>query len=194
MYITVHVGAVEPAALAHIGKLLVIGGHPSKTIHDFCTAALRTRPICPSVPDDRVPAGHAMFWRSGEKEALLIKTKSPRTERKRHSRKYAEGNLGADRSFYFRGPQRKLNLRASNLHQFLQLADGVDDETWDFHRSNGDYSKWVRGHIKDNQLADEIAEIETDSKADPKDTRAAVRAAVEARYTLPVDSSSTQTD
>ena len=192
MYITVHAGAVDPAALAHIGKLLVIGGHPAKTIHDFCTAIDSTKPDCPDVPDDKVPSGHAMFWRRGEKEAVIIKTKSPRTERKRHSRKYAEGNLGADRSFYFRGAHGKLKLRASNLHQFLQLADGVDDETWDFHRKAGDYSKWVRAHIKDNQLADEIVEIEVDRAADPKDTRAAVRAAVEARYTLPVDGPSGQ--
>jgi hydroxymethylpyrimidine pyrophosphatase-like HAD family hydrolase len=192
MYITVHAGAVEPAALAHIGKLLVIGGHPAKTIHDFCAAVDSPKPVCPDVSDDRVPSGHAMFWRRDDKDAVLIKTKSPRTERKRHSRKYAEGNLGAERSFYFRGPHGKLKLRASNLHQFLQLADGVDDETWDFHRTAGDYSKWVRAHIKDNQLADEIAEIEADRAAEPNDTRAAVRAAVEARYTLPADGPSGQ--
>lgn len=194
MYVTVHSGAVEPAALAHVGKLLVIGAHPAKTVHDFCVAINGGNPECPTVPDDRVPTGHALLWRRGEPKAVLIKTKSPRTERKRHSRKYAEGNLGPDRSFYFRGPHKKLNLRASNLHQFLQLADGVDDETWDYHRTNGDYSKWVRGHIKDNQLADEIAEIEGNPAADPKDTRAAVRAAVEARYTLPVDAPSGETD
>jgi hypothetical protein len=190
MYVTVHSGAVEPAALAHIGKLLVIGAHPAKTVHDFCVAVSGGKPECPAVPDDRVPPGQAMLWRRGEPRALLVKTKSPRTERKRHSRKYAEGNLGPDRSFYFRGPHKKLNLRASNLHQFLQLADGVDDETWDYHRANGDYSKWVRAYIKDNQLADEIAEIEGNPAADPKDTRAAVRAAVEARYTLPVEAPS----
>jgi hypothetical protein len=194
MYITVHAGAVEPTALTHVGKLLVIGGHPAKTVHEFCGAVDVPKPTCPVVPDDKVPNGHALLWRRGEKDAVLIKTKSPRTERKRHSRKYSEGNLGAERSFYFRGEARKLNLRASNLHQFLQLADGVDDETWEFHRANGDYSKWMRKDIKDNQLADEIAEIEADRAADPKDTRAAVRAAVEARYTLPVEGPSGATD
>jgi hydroxymethylpyrimidine pyrophosphatase-like HAD family hydrolase len=194
MYITVHSGAVEPTALTHIGKLLVIGGHPVKTINEFCTAVGGTKPRCPTVPDDRVPAGHAMLWRRGERNAVLIKTKPPRTERKRHSRKYAEGNLGPERSFYFRGAQKKLNLRASNLHQFLQLADGVDDDTWDHHRRQGDFSKWFREAIKDNQLADEIAEVEGNSAADPKDTRAAVRAAVEARYTLPVEAPSGKQD
>ena len=135
-----------------------------------------------------------MLWRRGEKSATLIDTMPPRTERKRHSRKYAEGNVGPERSFYFRGPQGKLKLKASNLHVFLQLAEGVDDETWDFHLKNGDYSKWVRTEIKDNQLADELAEIESNKVTDPKDTRAAVRAAIEARYTLPAEEPSGKTE
>ena len=76
----------------------------------------------------------------------------------------------------------------------MQLADGVDDETWEFHRARGDFSKWVRAQIKDHQLADELAEIETDRKAEPKDTRAAIRAAIEARYTLPADEPSGKID
>jgi hypothetical protein len=36
-------------------------------------------------------------------------------------------------SFYFRGPDDKLKLRAQNLAVFVQLAEGVDDETWLFH-------------------------------------------------------------
>ena len=57
-------------------------------------------------------------------------TRAQRAEHRRHSRKYAEGELPQDRSFYFRGPQGKLNLRAQNLMVFLQMAEGVDDETW----------------------------------------------------------------
>jgi hypothetical protein len=87
-----------------------------------------------------------------------------------------------------------LNLKASNLFMFVQLADGVDDETWEFHRANGDYSNWVRFQIKDNQLADEIAEVERNRKAAPKDARAAIRAAIEARYTLPADEPSGKID
>jgi hypothetical protein len=126
-------------------------------------------------------------WRRGEPAAVVGHAKRPRTERKRHLRKYAAGNLGPERSFYFRGPHNKLNLKAPNLFQFLQLADGVDDQTWEFHRKRGDFSKWVRAQIKDDQLADELVAVETNTKSTPKDTRAAVRAAVEARYTLPSD-------
>ncbi|MBN9118772.1 MAG: HAD-IIB family hydrolase [Planctomycetes bacterium] len=194
MFVTVHAGSMDPAALANVGTLLVIGGHPTETVTKFCAAVGEPAPACPRVEGDKLPAGDAMYWRRGEQAAVIVHAKPPRTERKRHLRKYAAGNLGPERSFYFRGPEDKLNLKAPNLFQFLQLADGVDDETWEFHRANGDYSNWVRYQIKDNQLADELDEIEKDRKAGPKDTRAAVRAAIEARYTLPADEPSGKID
>ncbi|AWM40810.1 Sugar phosphatase YbiV [Gemmata obscuriglobus] len=194
LYITVHAGAMETRALDHVRTLLVIGGHPAKTVEEFCKAIGEKRPKCPPVSGNKLPTGDTMLWRRGDKNAVIVHTQPPRTERKRHSRKYAEGNLGADRSFYFRGPDGKLNLKASNLFMFVQLADGVDDDTWEFHRANGDYSQWVREQIKDNQLADELAEVEADAETGPRDARAAVRAAIEARYTLPSDAPSGKID
>jgi hypothetical protein len=185
---------VDPVALKNVGTLLVIGDRPTETVSKFCTATGEKAPACPRVEGDKLQTGDALLWRRGESEAVRIHTKPPRAERKRHLRKYAAGNLGPDRSFYFRGPKDKLNLKAPNLFQFLQLADGVDDETWEFHRTKGDFSNWVRQQIKDNQLADELAEIEEDRDAEPKDTRAAVRAAIEARYTLPADEPSGKID
>jgi hypothetical protein len=193
MFVTVHPGAVAPAALSNIGTLLVIGGHPARTVADFCKGVGLPAPKLPAVEGDRLPHGHAMMWRRGEKDAVVIHTKKPRTERKRHSRKYAEGNLGPERSFYFRGREGKLNLKASNLHLFLHMGDGVDDDTWEFHREQGYYSKWVREHIKDEELADELAEVERDGTP-PADARAAVRAAIENRYTLPADDTSGKVD
>jgi hydroxymethylpyrimidine pyrophosphatase-like HAD family hydrolase/energy-coupling factor transporter ATP-binding protein EcfA2 len=189
LFVTVHPEAVDAQALRHVQTLLVIGGHPVRTVRGFCAATGGRKPRCPEVPDDKLPAGHAMLWRRGEPAVIVLKTRPPRTERKRHSRKYAEGNLGPERSFFFRGPQGKLNLKASNLHLFLQIGDGVDDETWQFHRAAGDFSNWMRTQIKDGPLADEVAEIEQDGTP-PAQARAAVRAAVEQRYTLPADAPS----
>jgi hydroxymethylpyrimidine pyrophosphatase-like HAD family hydrolase len=190
MFVTVHAGSVDPKALANVGTVAVIGGKPGERLRKFCEAVGEPVPQCPACEGDKLRPGDALLWRRGEKAAALVRTKPPRTERRRHLRKYAAGNLGPDRSFYFRGPEGKLNLKAPNLFLFLQIADGVDDETWEFHRRSGDYSKWAREQIKDNQLADELAEVEADAAADPRDSRAAVRAAVEARYTLPADASS----
>ena len=65
----------------------------------------------------------------------------------RHRRKYAEGELPSDRSFYFR-EDSQLNLRAPNLTRFVELAEGVDDATWKYHLSRNDYSRWVRYSLK----------------------------------------------
>ena len=107
-----------------------------------------------------------------------------RSKQLRHLRKYATGKLGEDASFWFRGPDGKLNLRAQNLIRFVEIAEGVDGATWDFHRERGDYSRWIKEAIKDSDLAKEVAAIET-SGADRDAARAAIRDAIERRYTLP---------
>ena len=85
---------------------------------------------------------------------MQLKIAPSQTERRRHTRKYAEGELPPERSFFFRGADKKLNLRARNLIQFLQLAEGVDDDTWMHHLREGDYSEWMRDAIKDTELAE----------------------------------------
>ena len=105
-------------------------------------------------------------------------------ERKRHGRKYAEGELPTERSFYFRGKEGKLNLRAENLNTFLKLADGIDDETWQYHLHKGDYSIWFREMIKDEDLSKEVAVIEKENLG-PDESKNAIRDAIEKRYTAP---------
>lgn len=106
-------------------------------------------------------------------------------ERRRHMRNYAEGELGADKCFYFRGAEAKLNLRAQNLISFTQLAEGVDDETWLYHLHQQDYSRWFQEAIKDETLAEEAARIEANPKLSAKESRDRIKAAIEQRYTLP---------
>ena len=90
-----------------------------------------------------------------------------------------------DLCFYFRGPEGKLNLKAQNLAMFLQIADGVDDETWQFHLKNGDISRWFREVIKDHELAHEAESMERDDVA-AKESRKYIRAQIEQRYIVSV--------
>src|SRR5262249_14332004 len=139
-------------------------------------------PEIPEGPD----GGEVLVWRCRDgSEPFFVRPSKARTERRRHIRKYAEGELPPDRSFYFRGPENKLNLRAQNLILFLQLAEGVDEETWNFHRAQGDYSTWIRQGIKDDALADEVAALEKDAKLTAAESRQKLRAAIERVYTLP---------
>ena len=84
-------------------------------------------------------------------------------------------------------PDDRLNLRAQNLRLFLQVADGVDDDTWLHHLRQRDYSRWIREAMKDEDLANDVAGIENASdvapKLSPNESRTRIRAAVESRYT-----------
>jgi hypothetical protein len=78
-----------------------------------------------------------------------------------------------------------MKLRAQNLILFLQMADGVDDDTWEFHLHNGDYSKWFRESIKDETLAAAAERVEQLENLSPEKSRELIRSAVERDYTLP---------
>ena len=93
--------------------------------------------------------------------------------------------LGEDASFYFRGPEGRLSLRAQNLNLFLQIADGVDDRTWLHHLRVGDYSRWLGDAIKDDELAAEVAQVESDNALEARESRARIRDAITRRYTAP---------
>jgi len=106
-------------------------------------------------------------------------------DRQRHRRKYAEGELPEDRSFFFRGPDNLLNLRAHNLILFMQLAEGVDEKTWLHHLRQGDYSKWISEGIRDSHLADAVRRIEQQPSLSAERSRQMIRSAIEERYTVP---------
>jgi Family of unknown function (DUF5752) len=140
----------------------------------------------PETPREPPGKGEASFWRrSVGGRAQIVKSHAPAEKAERHIRKYAEGALGEDKSFYFRGPSNALNLRAQNLTIFMQMADGVDDDTWLHHLRANDYSRWVREAIKDDQLADELEQVEGQPTRDPQATRRSVREAIERKYTAP---------
>jgi len=182
LLVTVHPKHVSDALLAHVDTLLVLGAAPAETFSEFA-ASVGEQP--PALGVGSLDVGELLLWRRGEREARPLRTIEPATERKRHARKYAAGDL-EDCSFYFRGPKNELNLRAQNLQVFLQMADGVDDATWRHHLERGDYVRWMRECIKDEGLADEVAGLVREGgQLSPRETRAAVRGAIERRYTAP---------
>ena len=182
--ITVHPEAVSADVLETVHTVIAVGSDPAAVVAAVCDAARVRRPIdVPSPADDEA----VVFTIGSQAPARIVKPDAPRRVRRRHTRKYAEGMLGEDRSFYFRGPDNRLNLRAHNLMLFVELARGVDDETWEHHRRAHDYSAWLRDAIKDESLADEVAAIESDSSIGPQRSRDAVSLAVRKRYTVSAD-------
>ncbi|HEX6737314.1 MAG TPA: HAD hydrolase family protein, partial [Vicinamibacteria bacterium] len=181
MLITVHPEHVSREMLSAVDLIVVTGRDPAETLATF--ARILGAPA-PEVAQRELRSGEAVGWWHRRRGApFWFRNLPPRGERRRHMRKYAEGELQPDRSFYFRGPEGKLNLRAQNLNTFLQLADGVDDETWSHHLERGDYSRWFRDAIKDEPLAAAAERVETQRSLSPIESRARIRALVEELYT-----------
>jgi hypothetical protein len=181
--VTVDPSTLAVDALRRVDDIFAVGDRGAEAIEDFARALSIPAPELPPASPSK---GEALFWRrSAGERAQIMKSHAPAEKAERHIRKYAEGALGEDKSFYFRGPSNTLNLRAQNLTIFMQIADGVDDETWLHHLQANDYSRWVREAIKDEELADELQQIEGQPKRDPGTTRRSVREAIERKYTAP---------
>ena len=194
MLITVHPDHVAPAVLSLIDTIITVGEAPEQAIRAFSATLeqssageARETQQPTGIESTRLEPGEALVWsRASGEPPFRLRIAPPRGERRRHLRKYAEGDLGEDKSFYFHGPDGKLNLRAQNLMLFNQIAEGVDDETWLYHLHQGDYARWFRESIKDEALADEAARIADQPQIGAAESRAAIKAAIEERYTAPV--------
>jgi hypothetical protein len=125
------------------------------------------------------------YWYGEKIRTLLVRSAMPGTLLRRHKRKYATGDM-ADNSFYFKGPENKLNLKANNLNTFIQMATGIDDETWLYHLHQKDFSRWFRGSVHDEELALRTEKIEEQEK-NAKISRKAIFQLIHERYTAPAD-------
>jgi len=179
--ITVHPDSLSVDALRGVDVAVALGPQSDQVIGTLCAAVGANPPerLAPA------PKNDVLFWQRESGDILVVTPISPKQVHERHTRKYAEGDLGEERSFYFRGPEGAMNLRAQNLMIFQQLAEGIDDATWDYHLREGHYSEWFRSAVKDEDLADEAAMIETDRSLAPQQSRHLMAEAIRKRYTAP---------
>lgn len=183
--ITVHPDQVARAILTSTNGLIAVGPNPATVIEQFSAGAGKDlRPQ--SLPDPPREAGEVIAWWFCESpQPVKVKVEPAKTELRRHRRKYAAGELGEDKSFYFRGADGKLNLRAQNLKTFAQMAEGVDEDTWAHHLRQSDYSKWLRDSVKDTDVAEEVEKIEKDGQLGPSESRTQILDAIRKHYTAP---------
>lgn len=181
--ITVHPDEIAANALKTLNVIIILGPQAPKILERV------SQIIGESLPDSQVkaPSGNeALMWQRMPINTIkTIKPDKPKFQHKRHTRKYAEGDLDEEFCFYFRGPKNALNLKAQNLMIFLQIAEGVDDATWMHHLKKKDYSDWFRKHIKDDVLAEDAAQIESDPSLSADQSRKAIADLVKKRYTAP---------
>ncbi|MEX6508401.1 HAD-IIB family hydrolase [Jiella sp. M17.18] len=180
--VTAYPHALAHDALRRLGSVIVLGQDVKDTLGAVAEALGAPLPA-------EIPAGgegEVLYWRpaSGEPPARVA-VAAPVQIHRRHRGKYAVGDVGSFRSFYFRGPHKAMNRPARNLYQFLDVAADVDDATWDHHLRAGDYSAWFRNVIRDEDLAVEAARIEGDKALPPQESRRRMRKAVWRRYAAP---------
>jgi HAD superfamily hydrolase (TIGR01484 family) len=190
LLISVGPSAVSATAVKLVHTVIVIGEKPATMLREFAES---NGIPAPSSPLDKLPKGEALIWPKTSKDPPRHFFVEPSTtERRRHVRKYAEGALPEDRSFYFRGPEQKLNLRAQNLIAFTDLADGVDADTWLYHWQRGEVSGWLRRCVKDEELTEQVQALEKQVPDDADASRKAVREVIERKYTLPAEHAATR--
>jgi hydroxymethylpyrimidine pyrophosphatase-like HAD family hydrolase/energy-coupling factor transporter ATP-binding protein EcfA2 len=183
LLITVHPGHVSQSALGKINTVIVVGRAPQDVLREFAQTINAAAPEQELRDLDR---GEALVWFRDENRLIPdMKAEPSRNEHQRHRRKYAEGELEEERSFYFRGPEGELNLRAQNLNTFVQLAQGVDSKTWMFHLKRNDYSGWLRSSLKDEDLADRIECVEKDPSLTETESRKRITEMIQEKYTAP---------
>ncbi len=183
VYVTVHSDHVAKSVLQTVDVVVALGDDPVGTITGFC--GILGLPV-PRMQPMTLAHGEAVFWdRRSTEPPCTLRIAPCEADRRRHRRKYAEGELPEARSFFFRGPDNLLNLRAYNLILFMQLAEGVDEKTWLHHLRRGDYSKWMSEGIKDSHLADAVRRIEQQPSVNAERSRQMIRSVIQERYTVP---------
>jgi HAD superfamily hydrolase (TIGR01484 family) len=188
--ITVHPKSVSRVLLEAVNHVIAIGPEPAAVIQEVNEGTGKSWSAVASggdaSPEPAARNGQMLVWQLPESNPPTRVTLEPaKAVLRRHKRKYACGELGEDKSFYFRGPEGKLNLRAQNLTLFAQIAEGVDEETWIHHLKKNDYSLWFREAVKDNAVADEIAVIEENAQLQPGESRSLILETIRKHYTNP---------
>ncbi len=172
-----------PVSLLNQVEMVAFVGHDADQVAQNFAAAIQVD--APRLPSPQLATGEVYLWQT--KTALPVKrcrAIRSRREHERHRRKYAEGQLPPERSFYFRGADGSLNLRAQNLILFCQLAEGVGDATWNFHLYNGDYNRWFQECIKDETLAAEATRVAGLAGLSATESRKLILAAIQQDYVL----------
>ncbi|RPD42359.1 HAD-IIB family hydrolase [Chitinophaga barathri] len=181
MAITTKPELLHKPLLERANTIIAVGEDPNATLLSFAGITGKT---LPPAAETVLQKGEALVWHRPSGEApFLVRTMMPKQVLQRHKRKYSTGDMGPD-SFIFTGPENKLKLKASNLQTFTELSMGVDDDTWMYHLGKKDYSDWIRNHVNDDSLAEQVEKVET-VEPDPVRSRAEITRLIQLHYTGP---------
>lgn len=144
---TLHPEALAHTVLRQVTHVIALS-NPSPEIERIASTLGLPPPIC---RDDR--HGLSLLWEVGELMMTTLDVSPILVPHTRHARKYAECDLGTERSFYFRPTAGATSIRAANVLEFAELLCDIDEPTWRFHQERGDFARWLRECVNDEDLA-----------------------------------------
>ncbi|MDE3183761.1 MAG: type IV secretion system DNA-binding domain-containing protein [Bacteroidota bacterium] len=178
LFISTEANNINQSVFKYIDTVISMGDEPAQVLTDFAKIKEISNDFS-SV--HALPKGKVWVWEISQSAPFVIETKKPEHLIKRHIGKYATGDMDYN-AFLFKGPENKLNLKANNVLLFVQMAEVVDDETWNFHLKRHDYSKWFADSLHDEELARLSKEIEN-GQSDAATSKDKVLAYIKATYT-----------
>ncbi|HME72185.1 MAG TPA: hypothetical protein VKM54_20290 [Myxococcota bacterium] len=137
---------------------------------------------------DAARFGQAVLGRRDELQPPRVFTCAPRTSSHvRHWHKYARAQLPADLCFHFHKDTGEPTYEAGNLEDFHRALTACAPATIRFHAPRGDFSRWIRHVIHDDELSATVRELESKVSNETPDAevdvvRAGLLSAIEERY------------
>jgi HAD superfamily hydrolase (TIGR01484 family) len=180
MYISAFLEQLPETVLRGVDLFIAIGDEPAKHLAQYCELLHLPTPELQPPLDQK--EHHAIAWWRRDGNPAWFKRLSPRGDYQRHRHGYLDGEMDPQDRFYFRGPDGKLNLAAQNLRIFMQLGEGVDDKTWDYHLQRGDYARWFRDVLKDEELANRADALRHNGKLPATESRRQLFDAIRKKY------------
>jgi hypothetical protein len=169
MYVTAFPEQMPLSVLSAVDLFVAISDEPAKLMQQYCELLGAEAPQLDPPAD---LAQHlAIAWWRGKGLPFWFRRLPPRGEHQRHQHQYFDGEMDPENCFCFRGPKGTLNLAAGNLRTFMQMAEGVDEETWAYHLKRGDYAGWFREKIQDQELTDFTEQLQHAKDISPQDSR-----------------------
>lgn len=166
--------------LQTVRTVIALGADAPRLLAEFCN--LTGAPLATWNWDEPSPTG--LMWRLGSAPVSLAPY-SPKTRHIRHAGKYAAGDVGRERSFYFRGADNQYLEPAKNLFEFIEGARRLPLDVWAHHLRNGDISRWFRSVVRDNALADQADFLSQSGEYDAAESLTLLSGLIHDRYCLP---------
>ncbi len=180
MFITAFYDRISKVVLEGVDWIVSIADDPTEALQAVSERLDRAMPAVHPAEDNQ--SHRALSWRMAELDAIWFSRLPNELDNQRHRHSLFEGEMEEQHQFVFRGANNQFSLRATNLKRFIELAEGLDDETWLFHLKRNDYSRWIEQIIKDYGLADEVRSVETAQDATAANSLAAVQQSITKRF------------